>query len=248
MATTPAAVGEPQAIKPALIAPRWHTILLVAVLLLFSFSAGKRHQQFTGTQGHITLYVATMAWQYALLGYVYFGVRRQGGRLRDLIGGRWNEFEDFLIDVGIAAAYWVVSAFVLAGLLYLFGFGDPAKMQSARKVLEVLMPNSRIEMILWVCVSITAGFCEEIIFRGYLQRQFAAISGSMTIGVIAQALLFGLGHGYQGPERMFVIAVWGSMFGMLALWRKSLRPGMMAHTFHDTLSGLAGRFMLSGGR
>lgn len=248
MATTPAAITEPQSTRPAAIAARWHTIVLVAVLLLFSFSAAKRHKQFTAEQGHIPLYVATMAWQYALLGYVYFGVRRHGGRLRDLVGGRWNEFEDVLIDVGIAAGYWIVSAFVLAGLLYLLGFADPAKLQPARKVLEVLMPQNTVEMILWVAVSITAGFCEEIIFRGYLLRQFAAISGSMTLGVAAQALLFGLGHGYQGPERMFVIAVWGAMFGALALWRKSLRPGMMAHTFHDTLSGLAGRFMLSGAR
>jgi membrane protease YdiL (CAAX protease family) len=244
MATTPAAVSSPQAIKPVAIAPRWHTIVLVAALLLFSFSAAQRHQQFTSKQGHITLYVATMAWQYVMLGYIYFGVRRHGGRLRDLVGGRWNEVEDFLIDVGVAAAYWIVSAIVLAGLLYLFGFSDQAKLQQARKVIEVLMPQTTVEIILWICVSITAGFCEEIIFRGYLQRQFAAISGSMTVGVIGQALLFGLGHGYQGPERMFVIAVWGSMFGALALWRKSLRPGMMAHTFHDTLAGIAGRFMV----
>src|SRR5919108_6543260 len=118
MATTPATVTEPQAARPALIAPRWHTVLLVTVLLLVSFTSAKRHEQFTGKQGHIALYVGTMAWQYALLGFVYFGVRRRGGRLRDLIGGRWNEFEDFLIDVGIAAGFWIVSAFVLAGLLY----------------------------------------------------------------------------------------------------------------------------------
>jgi CAAX protease family protein len=246
MATTPAAVGEPQATKPALIAPRWHTIVLVLVMVLSSLISAKRHQQYTGQQSHIPLYVLTMGWQYILVGYIYFGVRRKGGRLRDLVGGRWNEVEDCLIDVGIAALYWIVSAVVLAGLLYLFGFSDPTKLQEAKKVIEVLMPQNRVEVILWLAVSITAGFCEEIIFRGYLQRQFAAISGSITIGVIAQALLFGLGHIYQGPERMFVIAVWGSMFGALALWRKSLRPGMMAHTFHDALAGIAGRFMVGG--
>jgi uncharacterized protein len=244
MATTPATIDSPQTTKPALIAPRWHTVLLVTALLLFSFSSAQRHQQFSGKQRHVPLYIMTMAWQYAMLGYVYWGIKRRGGNLRDLIGGRWKEIEDFLIDVGIAAAYWFVSAIVLAGLLYLLGFSDQAKLQQAKKVIEVLMPENRLEIFLWICVSITAGFCEEIIFRGYLQRQVAALSGSMTIGVIAQALLFGLGHGYQGPERMFVIAVWGSMFGMLALWRKSLRPGMMAHSFHDTLAGLAGRFML----
>src|SRR5262245_21927606 len=165
MATTPAAIGEPQASKPELIAPRWHTILLVLVLRLFTLTTAQRHQQYSGMQGHIPLYLGTMAWQYLLVGYVYFGVRRQCGRLRALVGGRWNEVEHFLIAVGIAAMYWLISAIVLAGLLYLFGFADPGKLQEARKVIEVLMPQTRLEIILWLAVSITAGFCEEIIFR-----------------------------------------------------------------------------------
>lgn len=243
MATTPATIDSPHTTKPALIAPRWHTILLVVILLGLSFSSAQRHQQRTSEQNHVPFYIATMAVQYIVLGYVYLGVRRRGGRLRDLVGGKWNEFEDFLIDVGIAAFYWVVSIAVLVGLLFAFGFSDPAKLSEAKKAIEVMVPQNRVEVVLWILVSITAGLCEEIVFRGYLQRQFAAISGSVTVGVIGQALVFGLGHGYQGPERMFVIAVWGSMFGALALWRKSLRPGMMAHTSHDVLVGLAGRFM-----
>lgn len=29
----------------------------------------------------------------------------------------------------------------------------------------------------------------------------------------------------------------GALYGSLALWRKSLRPGMMAHAWSDILSG-----------
>jgi membrane protease YdiL (CAAX protease family) len=86
-------------------------------------------------------------------------------------------------------------------------------------------------------VSVTAGFCEEIIFRGYLQRQFAAIANSMPLGVLLSAVVFGASHGYEGASRMILIAIYGLMFGVLAWWRKSLRPGMMAHAWHDALSG-----------
>jgi membrane protease YdiL (CAAX protease family) len=248
MGNTPATLDQPPSTKPAEIAPRWHTILLVVVLLLFSLSSAFRQRQLSGERSPIPLYVATMAWQYALLAYVYFGVRRRGGGLRDLIGGRWKDFEDFLIDVGLGLLYWVISALILVALLQLMGFGDPAKYQEARKALLPLFPRGALESAVWVGVAVTAGFCEEIVFRGYLQRQIAAISGNVTLAVVAQAVLFGAGHGYQGPERMLVIAVWGAMFGMLVLWRKSLRPGMIAHAFHNTLVGLVGRFVANAPR
>ena len=79
---------------------------------------------------------------------------------------------------------------------------------------------------------------EELIFRGYLQKQFHAASGNALVGIIAQALLFGAGHGYQGVKSMLVIGVFGALFGALAFWRRSLRPGMIAHAWQDFLAGL----------
>ena len=92
-------------------------------------------------------------------------------------------------------------------------------------------------------LALTAGFCEEIIFRGYLQKQFAAASGMASIGILAQGVLFGAAHGYQGTKLMFTIGVYGALFGILAAWRKSLRPGMMAHFLQDFISGLLLRFL-----
>jgi membrane protease YdiL (CAAX protease family) len=42
---------------------------------------------------------------------------------------------------------------------------------------------------------------------------------------------------------MVVIAVFGWMFGALALWRRSLLPGMLAHGLQDGVSGAIGFFM-----
>jgi hypothetical protein len=55
-----------------------------------------------------------------------------------------------------------------------------------------------------------------------------------------QAVLFGMGHGYQGMQAMAKIAVFGAMFGVLAIWRQSLRPGIITHAFGDILSGIFG--------
>ena len=106
-----------------------------------------------------------------------------------------------------------------------------------RKQLGFLIPGSKLELAVWFCMSATAGFCEEIIFRGYLQRQFATITNSVLAGVLLSAAAFGAAHGYEGVARMVLIGIYGLMFGLLAWWRKSLRPGMIAHAWHDAFSG-----------
>ena len=93
-------------------------------------------------------------------------------------------------------------------------------------------------------MSLTAGFCEELIFRGYLQRQFAALTNSVWAAIVLQGLSFGAAHGYQGWKLMVVIAVYGSLFGVLVQWRRSLRPGMMTHFIQDGLWGVVAGYLM----
>ena len=55
-----------------------------------------------------------------------------------------------------------------------------------------------------------------------------------------QAALFGIAHAYQGLWSVLAIAAYGVVFGALALWRGSLRAGMVAHAVTDVLLGLGG--------
>jgi len=91
---------------------------------------------------------------------------------------------------------------------------------------------------------VTAGFCEEIIFRSYFQKQFAALAKSAVVGIVVQGLIFGGSHAYEGWQKMVQIAVFGFLFGVLAWWRKSLRPGMMTHFAQDSVAGVFGRWAL----
>jgi hypothetical protein len=49
---------------------------------------------------------------------------------------------------------------------------------------------------------------------------------------------FGAGHAYQGFRMAILIALYGAMFGILAQWRGSVRPGMIAHAWQDSVSGV----------
>ncbi len=132
-----------------------------------------------------------------------------------------------------AIGLWLVWAIVEKGLDRLFGPEHTASIRT-------FLPQRAVEIVLWVAVSISAGFCEELIFRGYFQRQFEVFTHSKWIALFLQAALFGISHGYQGLEACAKIALLGLLYGLLALWRRSLRPGMIAHAGTDILSGIFG--------
>lgn len=98
------------------------------------------------------------------------------------------------------------------------------------------MPKTWFELVVWLGMSASAGFCEEFVFRGYFTQQFHAWTGSAAFAVILQGVVFGLSHGYY-YKLMIVITVHGCLLGWFAHWRKSSLPGMLAHGLQDALGG-----------
>lgn len=229
--------------KPATIAPWWHTLLIVALILANSFAGSSKLGAVNGSGSRIILYAGTFVTQFILILLVWYGIHLRGVKMRDLIGGRWKSVESFLLDVGLAAAFLVVSLLLLTLVRMAVGTLDFHNLEKQKedtlRMLGPLAPHTYLEAGLFVLLSIFAGLFEEIIFRGYLQRQFRALGQNVVIGIMLSAAVFGLAHGYQGPRMMVVIGVFGAFFGILAHFRKSLRPGMMAHAFQDSISGIA---------
>lgn len=243
---SPATAPEESAAAPPgqrrLLAPVWHTVMLVAILLAVSISgAGSRHL-LARSGSKLPQYIWGMTWEWLLAGFVWLGIRKRY-RLRDIIGGRWASFDEFFGDVLMAALFWAFAAMVLATCGKLMHLDQAEKIETMRRQLGFLTPNTRLELGAWFLLSSTAGFCEELIFRGYLQLQFAAMTHSMLGGVLLSAVIFGASHGYEGGARMLLIGIFGLLFGLLAWWRRSLRPGMIAHAWHDALSGVVLRML-----
>ena len=231
-----------------LLAPWWHTVALIAILMGLSLGQAHTVGDVVRRHGHLPLYISTILFEWIMVAFVWLGIRRRGLRLRDLIGGKWRSPEDFLLDVAIAAAFWIVAAVILFGMQYALGLVRMHEVQSLAKErlakIGFLLPQTRLDMVFYSALAITAGFCEELIFRGSLQRQFHAATRSVAIGVVAQGILFGCAHGYQGVKLMIVLSLYGSLFGVLAAWRGSLRPGMMTHAWQDLLAGFVGRIAM----
>ena len=115
---------------------------------------------------------------------------------------------------------------------------DPSQLEAVRALAQ-LAPATGEEIAAWTLLCLLAGFVEEVVFRGYLQRQFIHWArGGVGMGVLASAVLFGAAHAYQGVRGMALIAVFGALFSLLALYRRSLRAGIFAHAWHDLITGL----------
>jgi membrane protease YdiL (CAAX protease family) len=180
-------------------------------------------------------YSITIAAEWLLVGFIALGSRWGGASLRTLAGAISPDWRSILRDLGLAVAYLIVANLILTGLGHLLArILGPAP----QGFLKNLLPHGLLESVIFLLLALTAGICEETIFRGYLQRQFTAWTRSAAAGIVIQGVLFGAAHAYQGWSMIILIAFYGCMFGLLAQWRQSLRPGMIAHFVQDGVGGL----------
>ena len=205
--------------------PYWHTALLLLVLVLFSLGTPRAVTAAHSGHAPVRIYLATMVYEWLLTAYVWWGLRRSEARLHELIGGRWKRVGDFFLDIVMAVGVWFGTLLVIAVAAIAMGMDHSGNLDEARKQIGFLAPRSGLEVVLWICLSATAGFCEEIIFRGYLQKQFTRLLRNRWSAVVVVSILFGLGHGYEGSQRMVLIALLGLAFGIMSLLRKQPASG-----------------------
>jgi uncharacterized protein len=210
-----------------------HTILVLVVLggwaLWHKISADQL--SVAANPNRVRFYLLTLFFEWLLFALVVAGVRRSGVSVFLVLGDHWHSFRQVLRDIGIAVGFWIVAAmflWIFGWLLHIAALGHNVSM----------LPQRGIELTFWIALSVTAGICEETIFRGYLQRQFMALTKSAATGILLSAATFGAAHAYQGFRMTILIALYGAMFGVLAYWRGSVRPGMIAHAWQDSLNGM----------
>jgi membrane protease YdiL (CAAX protease family) len=227
--------------KPAFIAPLWHTVVLVAFLLAISWLGAQSQTLFPGfIAGHIRSrmgsYLVVIVMEWAMVVFVWYGVRIQKKPFKDLFGPHHLTFTGALRDLGIAVLFLIGSNIVLGIIAFLLRVHrNPAVAR--------ISPQTRAEVVMYLLLSLSAGICEEIVCRGYLQRQLTILFQNAWAAVVLQGIVFGAAHGYQGAKLMVIVGVYGCMFGTLALLRKSLYPGMMTHALQDGLAGLLVRHL-----
>jgi uncharacterized protein len=216
-----------------------HTILVLAALGGWTFLANLLSDQMraAANPNRVLVYLVTIFVEWLFFVLVVAGVRRSGASVLLVLGDHWHSARQVLRDIGIAVGFWVVA------LALLWVFARLLHIDAQGRNLQFIFPRGGTEITLWIALSVTAGICEETIFRGYLQRQLMALTQSAPAGILLSAAAFGTAHMYQGFRLVILISLFGAMFGILAYWRRSVRPGMFVHAWHDSLSGVLGGLM-----
>jgi membrane protease YdiL (CAAX protease family) len=91
-----------------------------------------------------------------------------------------------------------------------------------------------------IMLALLPGICEELLFRGYAQRQFERAGGA-TAGVLLSGLLFGMYH--IRPSQLLPLAVLGLYMAYLTWRTGSLVPAMLVHFLHNGMAVLAAHYV-----
>ena len=142
--------------------------------------------------------------------------------------------------------------FVLAGVgLVVLQLWSVARLPVERRVrarpkldkVAFILPHTAREQSWFLTLSVTAGFCEELLYRGYLPWFFAPWLGS--VGAMALVVvLFGIGHAYQGRSGTVRATLAGAFMAALVLVSNSLIPAMIVHALIDIGSGTVAYWLL----
>jgi CAAX protease family protein len=212
--------------------PAWHTAALLGmVAAIVGLSTRLHGAAHSGESHRLAGYLVIAAFEWTMAAWIVAGCRMQGESILCLLGEFTVRWRTIFRDCGLAVGFLVLANVVLGLVRHLVAAAPNDSLRN-------LLPHTAMEIAAFLGLTVTAAFCEELIYRGYLQRQFTVWTGSVPIGLAFQGIAFGASHAYQGFGMVLVIALYGCLFGLLATWRKSLRPGMIAHLLQDAVGGM----------
>ena len=165
-------------------------------------------------------------------------------QMGDTAFGRWFSSQK-LIDTGAMAGLGagLVIGLVLMSIVRLRGRrAKPAASATAanpwwRKLVPdvgPLIPNTARERLLFAAVAVSAGICEEVVFRGWLLFTLHTPLGlSGTALILLGSALFGFCHTYQGVPGVFGATAAGALLCALYITTGTLLAPIVLHCLID---------------
>ena len=206
------------------------TILLIFLLLGWPFLSyvvmqNAKDQIPQGLTSPATqLYLPTMIVEWLIFLWIFLVLKRGEEDLKS-IGWKSLSWKNLLIGL----LFLGFANIVLVGLGSLFHI-------SVTKEIKYLLPKTFLDKLLWILMSLTAAICEETGFRGYVLTKLNSFLSNWWLTVLVSSLFFGLGHLYQGWGGTILTGIYGLLFSLLFIWRKSLIPGVLAHFLQDAIA------------
>jgi membrane protease YdiL (CAAX protease family) len=188
------------------------------------------------TKEKLVLYGSTIAFQWLLLALVAWRASARGLSADALGLSRALSVRMFILALAGAV---LLAAFQWMNLRRVGKMAGPVP-DFMRELAGRVLPSSAVEFAPYCALAVTAGVCEEFLYRGFAMAALTRMGLATWIVVIITSVLFGLAHTYQGRGGVAGTAVLGLVFGSTRALVQSLMPVVMWHAVIDLIAGIAG--------
>lgn len=183
-------------------------------------------------------YKETIAWLWVLGLFALINWKIQDRSLLDLGMGLPSQWPAWLGLILVA-----LLGFILFSQLRKLS-EDKEQRQSLCKQLSdapvsEFLPRTRQELKWFFLLSISAGICEEILFRGFLTWYFEQFTAT-ALAVVLSSIVFGAAHSYQGWQGSFRAGVMGLILAVSYVLTGSLWVPILLHIGADMYAGTLG--------
>ncbi|HEY5926411.1 MAG TPA: CPBP family intramembrane glutamic endopeptidase [Kofleriaceae bacterium] len=147
--------------------------------------------------------------------------------------------------IGLAITTAVVVALLLQRIAIRRG-GETAResLRAQIEAFDALAPRTQAELRWFNALSVTAGICEEVLYRGFLLAYLGALLGIWP-AVVAGAVTFGVAHLYQGRANALKGVIFSLLLGALYVGCGTLLWPIILHAALDLHGGALARFALA---
>lgn len=217
----------------------WIVLLMIMAMPIYSFweSDKTKRAVIAGHKTKLRMYQETMVYLWFPTVTLLALVLMQVVRISD-IGLYWRS----------SMANWVGACLVMCLFVYLVlgvyktksNSQNNEELRNTMKTHSWMMPASRCELTWFTFgVSMSAGICEELLFRGFLLSVFSDYIG-LFASLILSSFLFGLCHIYQGWLNAIRAGIYGLVFSGIYILTDSLLIVIILHAMLDIYSGIIG--------
>ncbi len=222
--SSPSTTDAPSAdvsVSSVWIPARWLTnlLLLVGLILIilngwYLYDIGPKF--LTGILVEILLAILTLLF-----------IKMEALPVREVLRWRWPGWGAIGLSVVVGAGFWMIGIVVNLLSMVIFGYSTP--------VSPAAYPGNGLEVLLFATATVIAApICEEILFRGYVQRAYGA--RRRWVGWVIAAIIFAMYHlRFQGALPLLPVAL---VLGYVAWRNDALLPSIIVHAVYNGFSTL----------
>ena len=217
----------------------WLIFFVLAVVLPWRGKARMKKMLATpqvGTMDRLVLYASTIAFQWLAVAVVAWRAWAHNYTAAEL-GLTIHDRSRILVAAIVGAA--TIATLQWLNLRRVGKLPEKARGRF-QAIAERILPQSTVELLPYLALAMTAGLCEEFLYRGFAMAVLARTGLAVWAVVLSSSVLFGLAHLYQGRGGFVGTLVVGTVLGMARIAYDSLVPVIFWHTALDIVAGVAG--------